>query len=65
MTDIDIIIKTQRPWASASANTQDGLDWIRKRRLGLFDARFLDEHLSAIRKAGLRVTVYEKRETAR
>jgi hypothetical protein len=65
MTDIDIIIEPRRPWASAHANTQDGLDWVRKRRLEIFDPRFLDEHLSAVRKAGLRVMVYEKQETAR
>lgn len=64
MTDIDIVIKPRRPWASAHANSQAGLDWIRKRRLEVFDPRFLDEHLSAVRKAGLRVMVYEKQEAA-
>jgi hypothetical protein len=65
MTDIDIIIKLRRPWASAHANTDDGLEWVRKRRIEVFDPRFLDEHLSAIRKAGLRVMVYEKQDATR
>jgi hypothetical protein len=59
MTDIDIVIKPGRPWVSVHGNTDYGLDWVRKRRIEIFDPRFLDEHLSAIRKAGLRVMVYE------
>jgi hypothetical protein len=59
MTDIDIVIKSRRLWASAHGNTDYGLDWIRKRRIEIFDPRFLDVHLGAIRKAGLRVMVYE------
>jgi hypothetical protein len=59
VTDIDIVIKPRRPWASAHGNTEDGLDWIWKRRIEVFDPRFLDEHLGAIRKAGLHVMVYE------
>lgn len=60
MTDLDIITKPSRLWASIHANTPEGKTWIRRNvgdresdAAATFPAAFVAEYAVAIARAGL------------